>query len=321
MSNSLSPSDASSNWRSKNNSVSSPSPSFPGKKQRSPDNYHPRQQPAFHSSATFVPHLFEQSNAKKESLARQSEDCRENDTGALQAIEEGRRLYVGNLPYMAKQQDVQALFEGDGHTVNRIDISIDPFTGRNLSYCFVDLESREEADRAMAELNQRDFLGRPVKIGPGKAKKGPRPPPSPKPFPLVFEGWREANASDHWEGYAAQGRRLYVGRLPTMASHRVVNENIRELFRGFQLEAVSKMISPPVHRPGPRNHFYVFVDFASAAEAGQAAAKLDGTLAFGGRIRVNRAKDNSNSRKVGERERWEEEQKRNNFPALERDDE
>ncbi len=81
------------------------------------------------------------------------------------------------------------------------------------------------------------------------------------------------------------------------------------------------MISPPVHRPGPRNHFYVFVDFPSATEAGQAAAKLDDTLAFGGRIRVSRAKDNSNSRKVGERDRWEEEQKKNNFPALERDDE
>ncbi|KAK0217985.1 ribonucleoprotein [Armillaria fumosa] len=318
MNNSLSPSDASSNWRSKNSNNSSASPSFPGKKQRFPDNYHSRQQPAFHSSAAFEPRPLEHSNAKKESSTHNNEECRENDAGALQAIEEGRRLYVGNLPYMAKQQDIQAFFEGNGYTINRIDISIDPFTGRNLSYCFVDLESREEADRAMANLNQRDFLGRPVKIGPGKAKKGPRPP---KIFPLVFEGWREANASDHWEGYAAQGRRLYVGGLPTMASHRVVNENIRELFRGFQLEAVSKMISPPVHRPGPRNHFYVFVDFASAAEAGQAAAKLDGTLAFGDRIRVSRAKDNSNSRKVGERERWEEEQKRNNFPALERDDE
>ncbi|KAK0188891.1 hypothetical protein F5146DRAFT_1140459 [Armillaria mellea] len=270
MCNSLSPSDASSNWRSKNNSNTSPSPSLPGKKQCSLNNYHSRQQPAFHSSVE--PPSFEQSNAKKKSPAHKDEDGRENGASTLQSIEEGRRLYVGNLPYMAKQQDIQALFEGNGYTVNRIDISIDPFTGRNLSYCFVDLESREEADRAMADLNQRDFLGRPVKVGPGKAKKGPRPP---KIFPLVFEGWREANASDHWEGYAAQGRRLYVGGLPTMASHRVVNENIRELFRGFQLEAVSKMISPPVHRPGPRNHFYVFVDFTSAAEAGQAAEKLD----------------------------------------------
>ncbi len=119
MSNSLSPSDASSNWRSKNNSKSSPSPSFPGKKQRSPDNYHSRQQPAFHSSTTFEPpsRPFEQSNIKTELPAPKNEDYRENDTGALQAIEEGRRLYVGNLPYMAKQQDVQALFEGDGYTV------------------------------------------------------------------------------------------------------------------------------------------------------------------------------------------------------------
>ncbi|KAK0467282.1 putative ribonucleoprotein [Desarmillaria tabescens] len=244
---------------------------------------------------TFESRPLEQSKAKEGLLpAHKDEDYLESDASALQAIEEGRRLYVGNLPYMAKKQDVQALFEGDGYTV------------------------REEANRAMADLNQRDFLGRPVKIGPGKARR-PRPHPSPKIFPLVFEGWRESNASDHWEGYAAQGKRLYVGGLPTMASHRVLNENIRELFRGFQLEAVSKMISPPVHRPGPRNHFYVFVDFTNATEAGEAAKKLDGTLAFGGRIRVSRAKDNSNSRKVGERARWEEEQQRNNFPALEHD--
>jgi RNA recognition motif-containing protein len=31
-----------------------------------------------------------------------------------QAITEGRRLYVGNMPYMAKKEDVEALFrEGD----------------------------------------------------------------------------------------------------------------------------------------------------------------------------------------------------------------
>ncbi|KAG7443647.1 RNA-binding domain-containing protein [Guyanagaster necrorhizus] len=297
MSKSLSPSDASSNWRSKANIDSLPSPSsFPGKKQRFTGNYHSRQQPAFHSGANFESRPFEPSNAKKSLPVQKAEDHRENDSGALQAIEEGRRLYVGNLPYMAKEQDVLSLFGGDGYSVKRIDISIDPFTARNLSYCFVDLGSREEATRAMADLNQREFLGRPLKIGPGKAKKGSRPPLSSKPIPLVFEGWRESNASDHWEGYAAQGRRLYVGGLPTMASHRVVNENIRELFRGFQLEAVSKMISPSVHRPGPRNHFYVFVDFTDATEAGQAAEKLDGTLAFGGRIRVSE-KDGRKGRK------------------------
>lgn len=34
----------------------------------------------------------------------------EDDPRTLQAIAEGRRLYVGNMPYMAKTRDVEALF-------------------------------------------------------------------------------------------------------------------------------------------------------------------------------------------------------------------
>ena len=36
----------------------------------------------------------------------------EDDPCTLQAIAEGRRLYVGNMPYMAKTRDVEALFGG-----------------------------------------------------------------------------------------------------------------------------------------------------------------------------------------------------------------
>ena len=34
----------------------------------------------------------------------------EDDPDTLQAIAEGRRLYVGNMPYMAKTRDVEMLF-------------------------------------------------------------------------------------------------------------------------------------------------------------------------------------------------------------------
>ena len=38
----------------------------------------------------------------------------EDDPNTLQAIAEGRRLYVGNMPYIAKTRDVEMLFaEGD----------------------------------------------------------------------------------------------------------------------------------------------------------------------------------------------------------------
>lgn len=82
----------------------------------------------------------------------------------------GTRLYVGNLLYSAKSEDVEQLFADNGFRVAHISMSTDPFTGRNPSYCFVDLNSGEEAAGAMAALSGMEVLGRPVKINPGVKK-------------------------------------------------------------------------------------------------------------------------------------------------------
>lgn len=41
----------------------------------------------------------------------------ENDPDTLQAIAEERRLYIGNMPYFAKVNDVRDIFEKAGHEV------------------------------------------------------------------------------------------------------------------------------------------------------------------------------------------------------------
>lgn len=41
----------------------------------------------------------------------------EDDPATLQAIAEGRRLYVGNMPYIAKTEDVERLFAADDYQV------------------------------------------------------------------------------------------------------------------------------------------------------------------------------------------------------------
>ena len=41
----------------------------------------------------------------------------DDDPQTIQAIDEGRRLYVGNLPYMAKTNDVEQLFFDSGYHV------------------------------------------------------------------------------------------------------------------------------------------------------------------------------------------------------------
>ena len=43
-------------------------------------------------------------------------------------------------------------------------MSIDPFTARNPSYSFINMENKEAAEDAIAYLIGKDVLGRPVKI-------------------------------------------------------------------------------------------------------------------------------------------------------------
>jgi RNA recognition motif-containing protein len=99
------------------------------------------------------------------------------------AIAEETRIYVGNMPYTATRADVEKVFLDSGYnmlarigsvsgvrlltnsSVN-VDISIDRFTLRNPSYCFVDLATNEEAREAMQSLSGVEFKGRPLKIKP-----------------------------------------------------------------------------------------------------------------------------------------------------------
>ncbi|KAJ5225726.1 hypothetical protein N7468_006951 [Penicillium chermesinum] len=68
-----------------------------------------------------------------------------------QAISEGRRLYVGNMPYTAKLEDVEAVFVAAAFPIERIDIAIDPFTGRNPS--MGRWREQAKASTALAEEN------------------------------------------------------------------------------------------------------------------------------------------------------------------------
>ena len=56
--------------------------------------------------------------------------------------------------------------------------------------------------------------------------------------PLAFESWDRDDADAHWKGYADQRHRLYVGGLPQMTTHRVVNNDIQELFKDYQMHAL-----------------------------------------------------------------------------------
>lgn len=81
-----------------------------------------------------------------------------------------RKLYVGNLPYQTGEQDLQELFEQAG-SVESVTIMRDAATGRARGFAFVEMATEADAEKAIAELNEREFGGRTLTVNEAR----PRP--------------------------------------------------------------------------------------------------------------------------------------------------
>ncbi|GAP83916.1 putative RNA recognition motif containing protein [Rosellinia necatrix] len=235
--------------------------------------------------------------------ARTNKAPQRDDDGAAKAIAEGRRIYIGNLRYQAKPEDIEDLLRANdlGHFTN-IHISIDPFTGRNPSYCFVEFPDADSAKTAMEILEGKELLGREVKCRPCQPK-GSGSGGKPSEAPGRWGQWSGEKEDDDrskpksFERYRQDftGRRLYVGGLPRMHDQATNFAEMTELFKDFKVEAISKRVSAHEStRDLPGHHDYCFVDFATAEQATEAMESLNGVSFKGDNLKVSVAKGRSN---------------------------
>ena len=70
-----------------------------------------------------------------------------------------KKLYVGNLPFSATEQDLQAKFAAHGE-VQSAKIIMDRDSGRSKGFGFVEMSDDSAADNAINSLNGADFSGR-----------------------------------------------------------------------------------------------------------------------------------------------------------------
>ena len=77
------------------------------------------------------------------------------------------KLYVGNLPYDTTEADLQALFESAGQ-VSTVSIVRDRATGQARGFAFVEMSDVEGAQRAIAEIDQRQVGGRSLAVNEAK---------------------------------------------------------------------------------------------------------------------------------------------------------
>ena len=78
------------------------------------------------------------------------------------------RIYVGNLPYNATEEDLRALFAQYG-AVQSVSLITDRETGQPRGFGFV--EMTEGANDAIAALDQKDYGGRNLKVNIAKPRE------------------------------------------------------------------------------------------------------------------------------------------------------
>ena len=75
-----------------------------------------------------------------------------------------KKLYVGNLPFQATQEELSNWFQQAGANVANLTLVTDKFTGQPRGFAFVEINNDEEAARAIQALNGQDFMGRNVVV-------------------------------------------------------------------------------------------------------------------------------------------------------------
>ena len=81
----------------------------------------------------------------------------------------GRRLYVGNLPYSATEEQLTDLFSRAGQ-VDNVRVMRDMATGRARGFAFVEMASDEDAQKAVTEFNEYKMDGRPLVVNEARPK-------------------------------------------------------------------------------------------------------------------------------------------------------
>jgi len=82
----------------------------------------------------------------------------------------GKKLYVGGLPYSVTDGTLQELFAAHG-TVESATVIMDRMTSRSKGFGFVEMSSQEEAQAAMDKLNGTDLEGRNITVNEAKPRQ------------------------------------------------------------------------------------------------------------------------------------------------------
>jgi len=80
------------------------------------------------------------------------------------------KIYVGNLPFGASEEDLKKFFSEAG-TVQSVKIITDAYSGKSRGFGFVEMATEEDVQKAIAVLNGKTLMDRALVVNEAKPQK------------------------------------------------------------------------------------------------------------------------------------------------------
>ena len=81
-----------------------------------------------------------------------------------------RKIYVANIPFNATEQDIRNLFSEYGEIVS-VKIITDTYTGQSRGFGFIEMETENDAKKAISALNGKTFMGKTLTVAEARPQQ------------------------------------------------------------------------------------------------------------------------------------------------------
>ena len=78
-------------------------------------------------------------------------------------------IYVGNMSFDVSESELREAFEQFGE-ITEVRLIMDKFSGKSKGFGFIEMPSKDEAEKAIEEMNGKEFKGRDLNVNEAKPK-------------------------------------------------------------------------------------------------------------------------------------------------------